>query len=55
MMQLSEGCESEGVKLAYLKLAAHWQDLILDLERIKPALPEIVEAADEQFPGAEAN
>lgn len=34
MMRLAETCESEGVRLTYLKLAAHWQDLILDLERM---------------------
>jgi hypothetical protein len=33
MMTLADSCESESLKLAYLRLAAHWQDLILDLEQ----------------------
>jgi hypothetical protein len=33
MMILADACESESLKLAYLRLAAHWQDLILDLEQ----------------------
>jgi hypothetical protein len=43
MMKLAATCESEGVRLAYLKLAAHWQDLIVDLEQGRTPLPELDE------------
>ena len=42
MMRLAEACESETVKLAYLRLAAHWQDLILDLEQGISVAPEAI-------------
>jgi len=34
MMVLADACKSETMKLAYLKLAAHWQELILDIQHI---------------------
>ncbi len=46
MMRLAEIADSDRMRLAYLKLAAHWQDLILDLEqgRVRRAeLPELDE------------
>ena len=33
MLRLARHSESQGIRLAYLKLAAHWQDLIVDLEQ----------------------
>ncbi len=46
MMRLAEACESETVKLAYLRLAAHWQDLILDLEQGIAVGPEAISEQD---------
>lgn len=46
MMRLAEACESETVKLAYFRLAAHWQDLILDLEQGIVVSPEAAEGQD---------
>jgi hypothetical protein len=37
MLRLARQCETAGVRLAYLKLAAHWQDLIVDLEQGRSA------------------
>ena len=49
MMRLAEACESETVKLAYLRLAAHWQDLILDLEQGIAVAPETLGEQDGDF------
>jgi hypothetical protein len=46
MMRLAEACESETVKLAYLRLAAHWQDLVLDLEQGIAVDPEVIDVHD---------
>jgi hypothetical protein len=33
MMELARSCSSEPMRVAYLRLAAQWQSLVLELER----------------------
>ena len=33
MMRMASTCSSEPMRMAYLRLAAHWQSLVLDLEQ----------------------
>jgi len=42
MLRLARQCESQGVRLAYLKLAAHWQDLIVEMGNGRAVPPEQV-------------
>jgi hypothetical protein len=46
MLRLARQCDSQGVRLAYLKLAAHWQDLIVELEKGRAVLPEQIRKTD---------
>jgi hypothetical protein len=47
MLRLARQCESQGVRLAYLKLAAHWQDLIVDLEKGRAVQPELIKKTEQ--------
>ena len=41
MMRLARSCASEGMRVAYLRLAAQWQSLVVELEQAnsRGALP----------------
>ena len=51
MLRLAKHSESQGIRLAYLKLAAHWQDLIVDLEQGSTVKPEEIEKLERRDPG----
>ena len=54
MLRLARQCETQGIRLAYLKLAAHWQDLIVELEQGRAAYRRRDQQIDEnKRPGAE--
>ena len=54
MLRLARRCEAQGVRLAYLKLAAHWQDLIVELEQGRATYRKRDEQIeDRKWPGAE--
>jgi hypothetical protein len=50
MLRLARHSESQGIRLAYLKLAAHWQDLIVSLEQSRAVKLEEIESPGRREP-----
>jgi len=47
MMRLARTCASEGMRVAYLRLAAQWQSLVVELEQANSRAPLPVATGEE--------